>query len=567
MQYQSENQICQNCKNDFIIESDDFSFYEKMKVPPPTFCPTCRRIRRLSWRNDYSLYSRKCFLCTKNFISVYEPSKFQEVLCPKCFHGDSFDAYEYGVDYNPNKSFIEQVIELYYKIPKLGIVNDNDIASINCLYTNDVAFSKNCSMVFIAWRIENVLYSTNLGLGKDLCDCLGIFEEAEYSYEAVMSGKIAYCKNVYWCNSCINCVFCYDCRGSNDCFMSFGLRNKKYVFKNQQYTKEEYEKILNSYELHTRSGYLKAKKEYLDYIKSFPRKFAELRNCVNSTGTDMIRSKNVKASNTSSFSENSKFVHEGVSFNTCYDCAVGGETELAYECITPDHSYNSLVTIESWKNNNIAYSIDSHSCQNVLGCIGIKNGQYVILNKKYSKEEYQKLYEYIVNDMKKRGEWGEFFPSNLSPFGINETQAIHQLNFSKKEAINKGYNWQDNIQQTFGKETIAQEKVPNSIDDVHESIINEVLKCESCNRNYKILENELVFYKRLKIPIPLYCFFCRYKERQGLRPGYDLVSKECDCENTKHNHIGKCKNSFETLFTEKEERPIYCEKCYQAEVY
>jgi len=41
MEYQSENRICQNCKSDFIIELEDFSFYEKMKVPAPTFCPYC----------------------------------------------------------------------------------------------------------------------------------------------------------------------------------------------------------------------------------------------------------------------------------------------------------------------------------------------------------------------------------------------------------------------------------------------------------------------------------------------------------------------------------------------
>lgn len=55
---QSETKSCQNCKNDFVIESEDFSFYEKIKVPPPTFCPECRFIRRLMWRNNRSLYPR-----------------------------------------------------------------------------------------------------------------------------------------------------------------------------------------------------------------------------------------------------------------------------------------------------------------------------------------------------------------------------------------------------------------------------------------------------------------------------------------------------------------------------
>src|SRR5688572_26423435 len=103
-----ETRNCKNCKNEFVIEPDDFGFYEKIGVPPPTLCPKCRRIRRLSWRNDITLYTRDCFLCTKKFVSIYAPNTGFKVLCPKCFHGDGWDPYDYGVDYNPNESFITQ---------------------------------------------------------------------------------------------------------------------------------------------------------------------------------------------------------------------------------------------------------------------------------------------------------------------------------------------------------------------------------------------------------------------------------------------------------------------------
>ena len=33
------NKICQNCKQNFTIEPEDFTFYDKIKVPSPTFCP------------------------------------------------------------------------------------------------------------------------------------------------------------------------------------------------------------------------------------------------------------------------------------------------------------------------------------------------------------------------------------------------------------------------------------------------------------------------------------------------------------------------------------------------
>ena len=63
------HKISKYCQGEFFIEPDDFVFYEKIKVPPPTFCPECRMIRRLTWRNNRSLYSRSCGLCSKKLIS------------------------------------------------------------------------------------------------------------------------------------------------------------------------------------------------------------------------------------------------------------------------------------------------------------------------------------------------------------------------------------------------------------------------------------------------------------------------------------------------------------------
>lgn len=40
--FQAEKRICQNRKNSFEIEAQDFAFYEKIKVPAPTWCPDCR---------------------------------------------------------------------------------------------------------------------------------------------------------------------------------------------------------------------------------------------------------------------------------------------------------------------------------------------------------------------------------------------------------------------------------------------------------------------------------------------------------------------------------------------
>ncbi|MDP3724997.1 MAG: hypothetical protein Q8R20_00825 [Nanoarchaeota archaeon] len=86
-----ETRQCQNCKNQFTIEADDFLFYEKMKVPAPTFCPLCRLRRQLTFRNERSLYKRTCDAPghTEKFISMYAPEKKLKVYDKEYWWSDT----------------------------------------------------------------------------------------------------------------------------------------------------------------------------------------------------------------------------------------------------------------------------------------------------------------------------------------------------------------------------------------------------------------------------------------------------------------------------------------------
>ena len=106
----SETKNCQNCKKDFTIEPDDFGFYEKIKVPPPTFCPECRLIRRLARRNERTFHHRTCEKCNKKIIAIFAEDSGIHVYCSVCWWGDDWDATTYGRDYDFSKSFFELVL-------------------------------------------------------------------------------------------------------------------------------------------------------------------------------------------------------------------------------------------------------------------------------------------------------------------------------------------------------------------------------------------------------------------------------------------------------------------------
>lgn len=183
MQYQSENKVCQNCKNDFIIEPDDFSFYEKMKVPPPTFCPPCRFERRLSFMNVYNLYKSNCSKCGDNIISMFHKDKNYLVYCPKCWWADDWDGTEYSMDYDSNRNFLEQVNELNKKTPHMAL--DTLYSSlVNTSYTNYSSYLKNSYGLFFADYGDNSFYSDFLNTISDCSDCYRI-RDSELCHQSV----------------------------------------------------------------------------------------------------------------------------------------------------------------------------------------------------------------------------------------------------------------------------------------------------------------------------------------------------------------------------------------------
>jgi hypothetical protein len=579
----SEKKTCQNCKNSFIIEPDDFSFYEKIKVPPPTFCPECRMQRRYTWRNIMSLYNSKCGLCGKSVITLYSPDSLITVYCNKCWWSDKWDPKSYAMDYDFSKSFFAQFKELMQKIPHMALVNDDGIASLNCEYTHDWWFSKNCYMTFSGWYVENVMYSFFILAGKDMMDCAIIKRDNSWIYECMNCSNSYQLKYCHVCKTCIDSQFLYDCRDCSNCFICSELRNKKYFFKNKGYSKEEYEKILESYQLDTFSGMEKARNEYNDFLLKNPKRCVQTFQNLNCTGDNISNSKNSQNCFIVKSIENCKYLDFCGGDKDSYDLTVSGELSQCYEGIVLDHSQLNLFGIFSPKCQDVGYTQHCHNCKHIFGCDALRNNNYCILNKQYTKEEYEELVPKIIkqmNDMpymdKKGNEYryGEFYPSELSPFGYNETQAQEQFPLEKDEAINNGYNWQDNIQRTVGKETIESENIPDSIKEVKDILIDEILGCIECKRNYKITQSELVFYKKMQIPIPRRCFYCRHVNRVKRRNPMKLWHRTCMCDKKNHGHNGnprqigaRCQNEFETSYSPERPEIVYCEDCYKQEVY
>ncbi len=582
MGYQAENkthstgsvQACQNCKKEFTIESEDFNFYEKIKVPPPTFCRWCRFLRRCIWRNERILYRRACDLCKKNIISMYTKDALFPVYCKECWYGDGWDATSYAKDYDPNRNFFEQYKELLDSVPRLTLWSRNNI---NCDYSNFCGEARNvylsCSVIK---NSENVFFSKSIDNSKDIVDCMNVINGSESLYENVEAQGNYNSQHLLLSRACIDSYFLVDCANCSNCFMSYNLRNKKFCIRNQQYTREDYFKELAKFNLKSRQEREALKSEFDEMRKKAIYRYGNITKCVNVTGNNMLNVKNSKTCFEIYNMEDSKYCYRAFDSKECMDMNFGGWSELLYEYTTgARNDYNlrfSYSAMDSVRNSD--YTDSCRNCSDIFGCISLSNKNYAILNKVYPKDEYFKLRGEIIEAMNTnpfidRGgrvyRYGEFFPPEFSPHCYNESPAYEFELLTREEAEAKGYLWKEEEPKNF-KITMGPESVPDNIDDTDESILNEVIGCAHrgecthiCNFGFRIANYEFSFYKKMGIPIPTLCPNCRYFERVKVMPENKLYERQCMREG--------CRNEFETAYAPDRSERVYCESCYNKEIY
>ena len=567
---ESQVKNCQNCKQNFTIEPDDFSFYEKIKVPPPTWCPECRRMRRFAQTNEIVLYKRKCDLTQKDIFSMYPSDAPFPVYETSVWYGDAWDPYEYGVDFDENLPFLDQILKLQSKVPRMSLVAQGTV--VNSPYAHRVSYPKNSYMTFRSSYPEDCSYIYNGKYTKDCVDSSWIVD-SELCYECVNAKN---CYNVRFSqevNDCRDSSFLYSCRNCSNCTLCVNLVNQEYCIWNKKYSKEEYFKKLKELKLNSHAGIENSAKEFEEFRKTLPVKAAASIKSERVSGNWFANCKNVLQSFDCIDVKDSKYVFMVFEAEGCMDYYEwGNKAEEIYESVNCGLNIARLYfSNQCWAGaTDLYYCNTCPGARNCFGCVGLKKGEYSILNKKYSKEEYLVLKEKIIKQMKeipfvdKQGIkyfFGEFFPVTFSDFAYNETIANYHFPLSKEEAISRGYSWKDKEKKNY-EATLKSEELPETVSEVNDSILNEIIECEEKdNPNsvgvFRITENELNFYKKMDLPLPRACFNIRYWRRMNKRPKLSLIKRYCS----------KCEVEVETVYTEEYAPILYCEKCYQQEVY
>lgn len=543
--------ICRQCQSSFTITPQDQVFYKRIAVPSPTLCPDCRQQRRLAWRNERSLYQSQCQLCQRSLISLYSPDKPYTIYCQDCWWSDRWDPLKFGRGYTPGQSFFEQFRALQQAVPRMAITTRN---CENCDYAPWAVDGKNLYLSAGGRYNEDCMYGMFPTYSKDCVDFI-MPDHCELCYEII---ECVGCYHVLFSQRCHNCkdsYFCYDCRSCSDCFGCVGLRNRQYCWFNEQLTADEYQHRLQAVQwTDTTIQTYRAQLAALQLRE--PQAASEQIRCENSTGDLLTNCQNVNYGFDVQNSEQCSYVFDIREAKDSYDCFIGAfHNELTYECHSALDTTRSLGLNVCWDGNDaICYCDHCFGGRDLFGCIGLRRTQYCILNKHYTKADYDRLKEKIIAKMTAAKEWGEFFPILLSPFAYNETVAQEYFPLTKEAAVQHGWSWHDSDQREYQP---AEATLPSTIADTPDTIVGKLLACAQCHKNYRLIAKELHYYRRFKVPPPRCCPQCRHLARMRLRNPRHLWPRRCD----------QCAKQTMSSFAPDRPEIVYCPQCYQRSIY
>lgn len=565
-----ERKVCEISWTKFPIYQSDINFYKKISptfawetfaIPAPTLCPEERKRRRLAFRNERSLYKRKCDATNRDIISMYKPDDEVTVYDNDIRRSDSRDPMDYGITLDQTSDFFQQFKNLLMKVPKMARVQQWD--NENAIYTNTASYNKDCYLIFNASNNEHCLYSSVVDYSHRCLDSYTIVK-SQNVYESLYCGNSS---KVFWSqivDDSHQVYHSYDIKNCSHVFACVWLSNKKYHILNQEVSKGEFEYILSD------------KESRLEILE----KFKKLRQGTPVEYADVVRSEQIYWNNVADSkrcifgdividSEDCKYCDVIRNFKTSHDISyygVNDTNELCYECEWIWHwVYNCLFSkLCRGNSSRVLYCYECYHCQDCFGCVWLRDKQYCIFNTQYEdKQSYEKEVSRIITSMIETWERWEFFDPQISLFGYNETIVSEYYPLWVEDVKSLGYNrsaYEYNInipeQAPIVDPSKMDEDRRESLRD-DDDLTSKIVVCIQTKKPFRIVQDELDFYRKYDISLPKLHPDVRHLSRLYKMPWRALYLRTCD----------KTWEDIVSVYLQDVWFPVYSEQAYQQELF
>lgn len=548
-----------HCENEFNITDEDIEFLKLLRVPPPNYCPTCRRIRRLAFMGSNRFFKRSCSATnhTEMMISILPQECPFPVYDYLYFISDEFDPFMFSASFQDGVSPMETLLSLRRIFPMPSFLN-RDSLSINSEYTNGGRNLKNGYYAFGCFDSEDVRYSNLILKSKDIGDSRAI-RHSQFVYNSLASDYLYKSSYIYFSTHIVESMFLFDCRNCDYCFGCVNLRNKKYCVFNEQLTKDEYEMFIKNLYPLSRDTLREYEKKFWDLIRILPMNASHNIGSKNVSGVGIVNCEDVYDSVDSDKSQHTRYADGAMSHKDSMDILFSG-----------GHSHNLYNTTNvGSQSSNVKFSVSSKFCtdsefvfnsknlSNCFMCFGLQNKSYCILNTQYEPEEYFKIVDKIKTKMINDGEYGDGlgFAFSAQPYNFSSAGSTYPLSDEQIKDFG-GYSLNDPETNAENMVILEKEEIPKTIEEVTGDILNEAIRCEVTGRPFRIVAPELEFYRTMNIPLPTVHPTPRMRVFADLKPTSKKYKTTCR----------KCKNVIDSMLNPKQDFVLYCEKCYQQEV-
>jgi len=537
------------------LTAEEIEWYRKFNVPPATLSPVTRLKMLLGFATGISIWWNKDCKTNEPILSFMHPDIPIPCMNDKDWWVSDF-SHDQAIDLD--QPFFDQMRTLIQKTPYCASRDDGSNQNSICV---DVLKSEDLYMAFGGNECRRLTYAALFFDAEDSIDVTNIWKSRE-CFRCNRASKCHKCFACLECFDCINCNFLFDSRNCEDCFGGANLRNSKYVFFGEQLSKEEYQKRITEIDLSCSDQWNKYWNQFVDILENnaaWPENFNNDAKGSNGDYLDKVaRCKDCYWFETST---------------DMYKCWVGDSMEDSAFCTwsgwgSDCYMSNGLVKVkkvmfsdQTWNSINVEYCYNCHNCEFCFGCAGLQRKKYCIYNKQYTEEEYWKRVDELKCVMLDRGEYGEWFPSDLSPMGMQFSMGAEFLDYSEQEIKQLGglrFDPNKGIvlapQKVDASNAVSIEQIPDCLSEVDsDKLVGKPIYDPELDRPYSVLPREFEFYQKQGLPFPREHFITRLRNllRSSNIPLTESTTcQACDKKITVHKN---------QMFPK---RKVYCRECY-----
>ncbi|MDA1038207.1 MAG: hypothetical protein O2877_00785 [bacterium] len=551
---QPGERTCELTGEKWMMDEEEIGWYKKFNVPPHPWSPLTRMKHLVGFWEVYQFWYVQHPGTGKRFLSATHPSTGIPVLPDEEWFDKDFSTLNQEVDLQ--QSIFDQIrtLELRVPFPALRSIKkpENSIAVMSCGDVN--------SYFVMACRSKNSFYSTDV---MDLEDSAEVSAGSaiQGSYHILQSHRIFNCRFLHGCYDCLNSMFLFDCRNCENCFGATNKRNKKYLWMNEQLSKEEWEKRFAEVDMRRRSQIETYKQDFSELMRKeaiWPENFNE--KCTNVLGEYMVNAVDCK------------YVFAGVEgpyrnlYHVVYLSGHAEDSAFTAGLYGSSLAYLSQSVVDCndvkfcWscvRCQRMEYSIFCYDCEDCFGCIGLRRKRFCIFNKQYTEDDYWKKVDEIKCAMFERGECGQFFPAKLF-LGYWPEGGLVLYNAQDEASIYDPLVFDPEGDGAMGSITertgVDASTVPDDIDDMtDEAWTNVAVFDKEFGRRFAYLKPELDWYRKQKLGAPREHFIKRV---------YDLLLEQ----NLMMFEKKSCEACGASITVAQSvsypDRKIYCKSCY-----